>query len=216
MLNGKRASAKRDICEIGRRIYDRGFVAANDGNISVRIAADRILVTPTLVSKGFMKPGMLVTVDLDGRVLAGRLRPSSELKMHLAVYRARADLRAVVHAHPANATGFAVAGRALDRAYMPELVVNLGAVPLAPYATPSTEEVPRSIEGLVEGHGAALLANHGVLTWGRDLAEAYSRLETVELYAKILIAALAVGEPRPIEGGKLEALFRIRESLGLD
>ena len=105
--------------------------------------------------------------------------------MHLAVYRASAELGAVVHAHPAYATGFAVAGQALDRAYMPELVVNLGSVPLAPYATPGTEEVPRSIEGLVAGHGAALLANHGVLAWGRDLQEAYGRLETVELYAKI-------------------------------
>jgi L-fuculose-phosphate aldolase len=215
MLNGMSGSIKRDICEIGRRMYASGYVAANDGNISVRVSEDRIIVTPTLVSKGFMKPRMLVTVDLDGRVVSGRLKPSSELKMHLAVYRARSDIRAVVHAHPANATGFAVAGQALDRAYMPELLVNLGAVPLAPYATPSTEEVPRSIEGLVEGHGAALLANHGVLTWGHDLYEAYSRLETVELYARILIAAMAVGEPRPIANDKLEALYRIRTSLGI-
>ncbi|HUX40099.1 MAG TPA: class II aldolase/adducin family protein [Rectinemataceae bacterium] len=209
------ASIKRKICEIGRRMYDRGFVAANDGNISVRLDGDSLLVTPTLVSKGFMKPSMIVTVDLEGRVLSGRLRPSSELKMHLAVYRERPDVRAVVHAHPANATGFAVAGLALDEPYMPELVVNLGAVPLAPYATPSTEEVPESIEGLVKGHGALLLSNHGVLTWGRDLAEAYDHLETVELYAKILIAARTVGEPRAIAGEKLEALYRIREVLGL-
>jgi len=215
MRNGLSGSVKRDICEIGRRMYQGGFVAANDGNISVRIARDRIVVTPTLVSKGFMKPRILVTVDLDGKVVSGGPRPSSELKMHLAVYRARPEVRAVVHAHPPSATGFAVAGRALDRAYMPELVVNLGSVPLAPYATPSTEEVPRSIEGLVEGHGAALLANHGVITWGRDLDEAYSRMETVELYAKILIAALAVGGPREIEAEKLDALHRIRESLGL-
>lgn len=215
MLNGLSGAIKRDICEIGRRMYESGFVAANDGNISVRIAEDRIVVTPTLVSKGFMKPSMLATVDLDGRVVRGRMKPSSELKMHLAVYRAKPEIRAVVHAHPASATGFAVAGRALDRAYMPELLVNLGAVPLAPYATPSTEEVPQSIEGLVESHGAALLANHGVIAWGRDLYEAYSRLETVELYAKILIAALAVGEPQPIAADKLEALQEIRRSLGM-
>jgi len=215
MRNGLSGSVKRDICEIGRRMYQGGFVAANDGNISVRVARDRIVVTPTLVSKGFMKPGMLVTVDLEGKVVAGGPRPSSELKMHLAVYRTRPEVRAVVHAHPPSATGFAVAGRALDRAYMPELVVNLGSVPLAPYATPSTEEVPRSIEGLVEGHGAALLANHGVIAWGRDLDEAYSRMETVELYAKILIAAFAAGGPREIEAEKLDALHRIRESLGL-
>ena len=212
---GQASAIKRGICEIGKMMYDRGFVAANDGNISVRLGADRIIVTPTMVSKGYMKPSILVTTDLEGRVLSGRMRPSSELKMHLAVYRERPDVRAVVHAHPANATGFAVAGLALDKPFMPELVVNLGAGPLAPYATPSTEEVPRSIEGLVKGHGALLLSNHGVLAWGRDLAEAYDHLETVELYAKILIAARTVGEPRAIAGEKLEALYRIREALGL-
>ncbi len=216
MLKRISGSTKRDICEIGRRMYQAGYVAANDGNISVRIAEDRIVVTPTLVSKGFMKSGMLVTVDLDGRVVAGRMKPSSELKMHLAVYRSRADIRSVVHAHPASATGFAVARIPLDQPYMPELLVNLGAVPLAPYATPSTEEVPRSIEDLVEGHGAVLLANHGVLTWGRDLHEAYGRLETVELYARILVTAMAVGEPKVIERDKLDALRSIRTSLGMD
>ncbi|MGO8695411.1 MAG: class II aldolase/adducin family protein [Rectinemataceae bacterium] len=216
MLNGMSGSIKRDICEIGRRMYSSGFVAANDGNISVRVAEDRIVVTPTLVSKGFMKSSMLVTVDLEGRVVRGRMKPSSELKMHLAVYRSRPEIRAVVHAHPANATGFAVARVPLDRPYMPEFLVNLGAVPLAPYATPSTEEVPRSIEGLIEGHGAALLANHGVITWDRDLYEAYSRLETVELYARILVAAMAVGEPKAIEPDKLEALRGIRSAQDFD
>ncbi len=206
------ASVKREICAFGRRMYASGFVAANDGNISVRVAANKILVTPTLVSKGFMKPSMIVTVDLDGQVIAGRWKPSSELKMHLAVYRNRPDVKAVVHAHPANATAFAIAGQALDRPYMPEFVLNLGSVPLAAYATPSTEEVPRSIEGLVMNHSAALLANHGVVTWGGSLEEAYSRLETVELYAKILIAARAVGEPRPLMKDQIEALLRTRES----
>jgi L-fuculose-phosphate aldolase len=215
MMLMESAKTKRAICEIGRRMYQAGFVAANDGNISVRLSEDRILVTPTMVSKGFMRPSMIATVDMDGTLVSGRRKPSSELKMHLAVYRARPELRSVAHAHPAAATGFAVAGQALDRAYMPELVVNLGAVPLAPYATPSTSEVPQSIEGLVQGHGAALLSNHGVLAWGRSLDEAYSRLETVELYAKILINALAVGEPQAIRPEKLEALYRIREALGL-
>ncbi len=215
MLDVRLHSVGREICEIGRRMHAAGFVAANDGNISVRLSEKRIVVTPTAVSKGLMDPRMLVVVDPEGRLVSGRLRPSSELRMHLAVYRAAPSIGAVVHAHPVCATGFAVAGQALDRAYMPELVVNLGSVPLAPYATPGTEEVPRSIEGLVAGHGAALLANHGVLAWGRDLQEAYGRLETVELYAKILLAARAAGEPRPIPGDKLEALLRIRESLGL-
>lgn len=215
MLNGMSGSIKEDICEIGRRMYASGFVAANDGNISVRVSDNQFVVTPTLVSKGFMVPNMLITVDLDGHVVEGNLKPSSELKMHLAVYRARPDVGAVVHAHPPAATGFAVAGKALDRPYMPELFVNLGVVPLAPYATPSTEEVPRSIEGLIAEHNAVLLANHGVLAWGRDLAEAYSRLETIELYAKILISSFAVGEPQPIPDNKLRALAQIREALGV-
>jgi len=208
-------SAKQAICEVGRRMYARGFVAGNDGNISVRLGPDRVLATPTLVSKGFMTPDMLVLVDMDGQVVEGGLRPSSELKMHLRVYRERADSFAVVHAHPVAATGFAVAGRPLDTAYMPELVVNLGSVPVAAYATPATDEVPDSIERFVKDHHAVLLANHGVLTWGRDLTEAYFRMETVESYAQILMAAEAVGLPRPLSREKRAGLVAIRERLGI-
>lgn len=203
-------SAKRDICEVGRRMYARCLVAANDGNISVRLGPDRILATPTLVSKGYMTPEMLVTVDLDGALVEGSRKPSSELRMHLRVYRDRPDANAVVHAHPTAATGFAVAGVPLEEAYMPELVVSLGSVPVAPYATPSTEEVPESIAPYLRNHVALLLANHGALTWGGDLFEAYFRMETLESYAGILAAARAIGEPRPIPADKVRRLVALR------
>jgi L-fuculose-phosphate aldolase len=196
-------------------MYARGFVAGNDGNISVRLGPDRILTTPTLVSKGFMTPGMLVLVDLDGRVVEGEQRPSSELKLHLRVYRERPDVAAVVHAHPAAATGFAVAGQPLDTAYMPELVINLGAVPVAEYATPGTDAVPDSIGAFVKDHNAVLMANHGVITWGRSLTEAFFRMETVESYAQILLAAATVGTARPLAADQREGLERIREHLGI-
>ena len=209
------SSVKQAICEIGRRMYARGFVAGNDGNVSVRIGPDRVIATPTLVSKGFMTPDMLVLVDMDGQVLEGTLRPSSELKLHLRVYRDRPDVFAVVHAHPVAATGFAVVGQPLDTAYMPELVVNLGSVPVAEYATPSTDEVPDSIDRYVKDHNTVLLANHGVLTWGRDLTEAYFRMETMESYAQILIAAGAVGVAKPLSSDKRKGLEEIRERLGI-
>ncbi|MFZ2782080.1 MAG: class II aldolase/adducin family protein [Rectinemataceae bacterium] len=209
------ASIMADVCEIGRRMYGREYVSANDGNISVRLGPDRILTTPTLVSKGFMTPEMLVVVDMDGAVVEGNRRPSSELKMHLKVYRERADVNAVVHAHPETATAFAVLGVALDKAYMPEHVVSLGAVPVAAYATPGTDEVPDSIAPFLHDHNAVLLSNHGVLTWGRDLLEAYFRLETVEAYAKIVRAAMSMGEPRFVPADKMDALVRTRESLGV-
>ena len=208
-------TVKKEICEIGRRMYARGFVAANDGNISVRIGPDRFIATPTLVSKGFMTPEMLVVVDGEGRVVEGKRKPSSELKLHLRVYRERPDIFAVVHAHPVTATGFAVARVPLDKAFMPELVVNLGTVPVAEYATPATDEVPDSIDPYVKDHYAVLLANHGVLTFGRDLMEAYFRMETVESYAQILLVANTIGVAKTVPCEKMGSLVEIRERLGI-
>lgn len=177
---------RETICAVGRLLYDRGYVAANDGNISVRTGENQLWMTPSGVSKGRMTPDMLVKLDLEGRVLEGARHPSSEAKLHLAVYRRRPDVGAVVHAHPPMSTAFAVCRRPLDRPYLAELVVGLGgAVPVAPYATLSTDEVPRSIEPYVEDHDAVLLANHGSAAWGRDLWAAFDKLETVEHTAKI-------------------------------
>lgn len=176
-----------EIIEVGKRMYGRGYVAANDGNISVRYGENAVWTTPTGVSKGYMTREMLVKVDLEGNVLAGTLAPSSELKMHLRVYHENAAIRAVTHAHPVVATSFAVAGVMLDRSILPEAIVNLGDVPVAVYATPGSEGVPDSIAPYCKDYNAVLLANHGALTWGRDLFEAYFRLESLEHYASILL-----------------------------
>ena len=184
------------VCQVGALLYQRGYVAANDGNISVKVAEDRLLITPSGVSKGRMTPDMLLVTDLAGRVLEGNRHPSSEGKMHLAVYRHRSDVRAVVHAHPAVATAFAVCRQGLEAPYLSELVAGLGQVPCTPkFAMLSTDEVPESIVPYLPEHNAVRLANHGALTWGGDLWDAFDRLETVEHTAKILLNARLLGDP---------------------
>lgn len=201
-------SMREQICAIGRRIYQNGFAAANDGNISVR-CGDRVITTPTGVSKGFLQPDMLVEVNLEGGVLTGSLQPSSELKMHLEVYRQRSDARAVVHAHPPYATAFAIVGRVPDQPIIAEAVVTVGPVALAPYATPSTPGVARSIAPYLAAHDAILLSNHGALTYGADLETAYWRLESLEFYAKLTVLSSQIGAPRlltPEQLGELQVL----------
>jgi len=200
--------AERELlCEVGKRMYDRGYVAANDGNISLRVAEDRLLMTPSGVSKGRMTADMLLVTDLEGRALEGERHPTSEAKMHLAVYRSRSDVRAVVHAHPPISTAFAVCRRGLETPYVAELVVGLGSVPCTPkFAMLSTEEVPQSILPYVAEHNALLLANHGVLTWGGDLWEAFDRLETVEHTAKIVLNAHLLGDPAALTAEETDRL----------
>ncbi len=178
---------KEYICEIGKRLYEREFVAANDGNISLKIAEDDYLLTPTGVSKGFMTPDMILRVDGRGEKLEeNELDPSSETEMHLRIYKSCDDIGAVVHAHPPYATARAVEGRGLERKILPEAVISLGAVPVADYGTPSTEEIPKEVERYLDDSSAVLLENHGALSWGEDLKEAYFRMETLEFYARIL------------------------------
>ena len=182
--------AKRaDIIEIGRRLHQRAYVASNDGNISVRLDAERLLTTPKGVSKGFMSPDMLVVTDYEGRKLAGERDPSSELPMHLAVYRRRADVTAVVHAHPPVATGFAVAGIPLDRAVLAEVVTTLGSIPIAEYGTPSTQELADAVDRHIAVHDGLLLANHGAITVADGLLRAYYKMETIEHFARISVVA---------------------------
>nr|WP_325247085.1 class II aldolase/adducin family protein [uncultured Oscillibacter sp.] len=184
------------MCAVGKLLYDRGYVAANDGNLSMKTAPDRLLVTPSGVSKGRLTPDMLLVTDLEGNVLEGNRHPSSETKMHLAVYRGRPDVGAVVHAHPPVSTAFAVCRRGMETPYLSELVTGLGAVPCTPsFAMISTDQVPRSVEPYLADHCAVLLANHGALTWGEDLWEAFDRMETVEHTAKILLNARLLGDP---------------------
>ncbi|WP_418726158.1 class II aldolase/adducin family protein [Dysosmobacter sp.] len=199
------------MCAVGKLLYDRGYAAANDGNLSMLAEPGRLLMTPSGVSKGRMTPDMLLVTDLEGRVLEGDRHPSSEMKMHLAVYRGRADVRAVVHAHPPVSTAFAVCRRGLETPYVAELAAGLGTVPCTPeFAMLSTEAVPRSVEPYLKDHNAVLLANHGALTWGGDLWEAFDRLETVEHTAKIVQNAQLLGDPVALTEAETAQLRSLR------
>ncbi len=206
--------AKTLLLEAGRRLYERGFVASNDGNMSVLVSAGTLWTTPTGVSKGFMTEAMLVKTDLAGTVLEGTRKPSSELKMHLRVYQENPDLIACVHAHPPVATSFAIAGIALDRPILPEAIVQLGTVPVAPYAEPGTQAVPDSIAPFCRDFGGVLLANHGALTWGYDLTQAYYRMETLEYYAQVTInSVFLLGRANALTGEQVERLTEQRQRL---
>jgi L-fuculose-phosphate aldolase len=207
--------ARRDICDVGQKMYDKGFVAANDGNISVRLTDDVIMVTPTAISKGEMDPDAMVTMNLDGEILSGKSRPSSEVKMHIAVYRQSKDIRSVVHAHPPISTAFAVARRPLDKPIISEAIMGLGVVPVAQYAKPGTKEVPDSVIPYVKDYNAVLLANHGLLTWGEDITQAFFRMEAAEHYAKILYHLEKIGEPQELNCAEVNELLKIRENLGV-
>jgi L-fuculose-phosphate aldolase len=204
-----------DIVEVGRRLYARGYTASNDGNISARLDDTRLIMTPTSVCKGFMAPDMMCITDLDGRKISGDRNPSSEMQMHLEVYRQRPDVVAVVHAHPPIATGFAVAGIPLDRAVLAEVVTTLGSVPIAEYATPSTKELPEAVRKYVKAHDGMLLANHGALTLGRDVFSAYYKMETIEHFAKISLVARLLGGERLLSRDEVSRLEQLRGSYGI-
>ncbi len=206
---------RADIVECGRRLWHRGYVASNDGNISVRLDDGRLITTPTAVSKGFMTPDMMVVTDLDGKKLAGERNASSELKMHLEVYRNRPDVRAVVHAHPPTATGFAVAGIPLDRAVLAEVITTLGSIPIAEYATPSTEELPAAVRKYIKAHDGLLLANHGALAVAGDVYAAYYRMETIEHFATISLVARTLGREHLLSRGEVDRLQGLRGMYGI-
>ena len=208
---------KKEICEIGKRIYNRGMVAANDGNISVKISDNEFLCTPTGVSKGFMTPDYICKVDKDGNVLQanGSFKPSSEIKMHMRVYAQRPDVKSVVHAHPVYATSFAIAGIPLTQPIMPEAVIALGCVPIAEYGTPSTTEIPDAVEKYLQHYDAVLLENHGALTYSDSLLAAYHKMESVEFYAELLFKAKQLGGPKELTHEQVERLYDIRRAFGL-
>ena len=206
---------REQICEVGKRIWLKGWVASNDGNISMKIGEHAVITTPTGVSKGFMSPDMLIKVDMDGNVLAGYLKPSSELKIHLEAYKRRDDIKAFVHAHPPVTTGFAVANIPLDFQTLPEIIISLGAIPLASYGTPSTPELSDSISELVLCHDAILLANHGAITLGKDVMDAYYKMEAVEHFAMISLTAHQLGKMKPISEPNIKKLEEVREKFGI-
>ena len=199
---------KKQICDIGKRIYDRNMVAANDGNISVKLNDNEFLCTPTGVSKGFMTPEYICKVDAKGNVIQanGNFRPSSEIKMHMRVYEKRPDVGAVVHAHPNFATAFAIAGIPLTQPIMPEAVIALGCVPIAEYGTPSTVEIPDNIEKYLPYYDAVFLENHGALTWSTDLLAAYMKMESVEFYAELLYKSKMLGGPKEFDKEQIAKL----------
>ena len=209
------STLRADIVEVGRRMYARGYTASNDGNISVRLGPDRLLMTPKSVCKGFMTPDMMCITDLEGRKLQGDRDPSSEMLMHLEVYRQRPDAQAVVHAHPPTATGFAVAGIPLDRAVLAEVLTTLGSIPIAEYATPSTRELPEAVRKYIKAHDGMLLANHGALTVGADLYGAYYKMETIEHFAKISLVARLLGRENLLSREEVMRLQELRGSYGI-
>ncbi|MEO8521752.1 MAG: class II aldolase/adducin family protein [Acidobacteriota bacterium] len=206
---------RADIVEVGRRLYARGYTASNDGNISVRLDDRRLLMTPTGVCKGFMDVRMMCITDLDGKKLEGERSPSSEIQMHLEVYRQRPEIQAVVHAHPPVATAFAVAGIPLDRAVLAEVVTTLGSIPIAEYATPSTAELPAAVRKYVKAHDGMLLANHGALTLGSDLFAAYYKMETIEHFANISFVARMLGGERLLSKDEVVRLQGLRGRYGI-
>jgi L-fuculose-phosphate aldolase len=206
-------TARREIVNIGRLLYDRSYVVSSDGNVSVRLDDGRIVATPTMMCKGRMTEDSLAITDSSGKPLTDR-KPSSELQMHLLIYEERPDVRAVCHAHPPHGTAFAVAGLAIDQPILSEVILTLGCVPLAGYGTPSTTEVTEAMRPLVKHHNALLMANHGAVAYGTDLWQAFDRLETLEHTARIAILARILGGSQNLPNDAIEKLINLREKAG--
>ncbi|MHA1755571.1 MAG: class II aldolase/adducin family protein [Promethearchaeota archaeon] len=202
---------RKKIVEFGRHIYNHGFVAATDGNLSVRISQNHILTTPSGISKGFLKEKDLIIIDMNGEKVSGELNPSSEFRMHLKVYNIRSDIHAVIHAHPPVCTGLTIAGLSLEQPVIPEVIVQFGEIPTAQYATPTTEEVPRAINDLILKHDAILLDRHGTLTVGDSLESAYFKLEKLEHAAKVILVAHQFGKIKTLTPSQIEKLLVIRQ-----
>jgi|SRR5579871_1195241 len=206
---------RRDIVDVGKRMYEKGWVAANDGNISVRLDQQRILCTCTSISKGMMKPEDLIVCDAAGNKLEGSRERTSELGMHIAIYSNRPDIQAIVHAHPPVATGFAAAGRALNLALLPEVIVGLGSVPLADYGLPGTPALTQGMLRYIPKYDAILLANHGCVCYGQDVYQAFFRMETVEHFARVTLVAELLGSPKLLSRAEVQKLFEARQRYGV-
>lgn len=210
---------REDIVRVGRLMFDKNWIAANDGNISVRLPDEdgqaRLLATPTGVSKGMLLVEDMIVTDLEGNKIRGARERTSEMDMHTTIYKMRPDINAVVHAHPPTATGFAVAGRALNIGILPEVIVCLGSVPLAEYSEPGTPALSESMRPYVPKYDALLLANHGAVAYGEDLFRAYHRLETVEHSARITLVAELLGGPKVLPRAEIKKLFVARERYGV-
>jgi L-fuculose-phosphate aldolase len=206
---------RQDIIEVGRLVYQKGWVAANDGNISIRMDQDRVLCTPTGVSKGMMHADDLIVCDIQGNKLYGTKERTTEIAMHLLIYSMRPDIRAVVHAHPPVSTGFAAAGKPLNLALLPEVIIGLGCVPLADYGLPGTAELTDPMKPIIPKYDALLMANHGAVCYGEDVWKAFFRMETVEHYARIALVAELLGGATVLPKVEVEKLFDSRTRYGV-
>jgi L-fuculose-phosphate aldolase len=207
---------REQICEMGRRVYAKGFAAANDGNISVRLNEREVLCTPTMVSKGYLKPEDLCVVDYEGKQLRGTKKRSSEILLHLAVYKHNPAVQAVVHCHPPHATAFAVAGEPIPKCVLPEVEVFLGEVPIAQYETPGTQKFADTIIPFVKKCNTIILANHGTITFGPDVEKAYWNSEIIDAYCKILILARQLGRVNYMSPKQSRELLELKKRLGYD
>ncbi len=206
---------RQHIVEVGKLVFQKGWVAANDGNISVRTGDNRILCTPTGVCKGMMKPDDLIICDMQGNKIEGRLERTSEIAMHTTVYNMRSDIKSVVHAHPPVATGFAAAGRSLNLALLPEVIIGLGCVPLADYGLPGTPALTDGMLPYIPKYDALLMANHGAVCYGEDVYKAYFRMETLEHFARITFVAEMLGGPNVLPRAEVDKLFDSRTRYGV-
>ena len=202
---------RADLVQVCRLIYEKGWVAMNDGNVSIRLDDERILCTPTAISKGFVELEDIIVCDVNGHKLCGKRECTSEIAMHITIYSMRPEIRSVVHAHPPVATGFATAGRALDKALLPEVIIQLGAVPLAAYGLPGTPALSEGMLPLIPQYDALLLENHGCTAYGRDVWEAFFRMEMVEHFARITFVAEMLGGARALPREEVEKLFAARQ-----
>jgi L-fuculose-phosphate aldolase len=214
-MSCQHSDLRRQIVEIGRLAYQKGWVAANDGNISVRLGPDRILSTPTGVSKGMMAPEDMIVCDLDGNKVEGVRERTSEILMHMTIYQMRPDVQAIVHAHPPVATGFAVAGRPLNLALLPEVIVGLGCIPLAGYGLPGTPELSEALKPFIPSHDALLMANHGAVCYADELMKAFFRMETLEHFARVTLVAELLGGPRVLPQNEVDKLIDSRGRYGV-
>lgn len=201
---------REEIVRYGRMLHERGFVAAMDGNLSVRLTGGRVLVTPTCLSKGAMRPADMVIVDMQGHRVSGHRNVTSEIGMHLLIYGTRPDVQAIVHAHPPTATGFAAAGIPLTEPLVCEVVMGLGCIPLARYGTPGTSELAQTLEPYVPNYDAILMSNHGVVSYGDTLEHAYMKMETVEHFAQIALVTHLLGRQQPLKQVEIEKLLLAR------
>jgi len=207
---------KQQICEIGRRVYEKGFAAANDGNISIRVGDNEVLCSPTMICKGFMKPEDLCAVDLDGNQIAGTRKRTSEILLHLTIMKHRPDVRAVVHCHPPHATAFAVAGEPIPQCVLPEVEVFMGEVPIAPYETPGGQKFADTVLPFLDSTNTIILTNHGTVSFGNSLEDAYWKTEILDAYCRILLLAKQLGPIQYFSERETRELLDLKQKLGFD